>query len=87
MALSERAHNSLANSYILRYYQNDEDKMLQILLFIEDMEHQLAELDKFLSINWFHEAIDYVDIERSDFVDVKPVFGSRFSTFRLKVER
>ena len=51
MALSEKAHNSLANTYILRYYQKDEDKMLQILLFIEDMEHQLAELDKFISKN------------------------------------
>ena len=71
----------------MRYYQEDDEKRQIFSIFLEELELAIKELDKFLDIKWHQTAIDYIEIERSDFVDLKPTLGSRFATFRLKLER
>ena len=85
---SENAHNSIANAYIMRYDQGAEDNgQLLLLGFIQELEQRVIELDQFLDLKWHQVAIDYIDIERSDFIDVKPSLGARFATYKLKLER
>ena len=71
----------------MRYYQENDEKKQLFLIFLQELEHSIIELDKFLDIKWHQTAIDYIEIERSDFVDLKPTLGSRFATYRLKLER
>ena len=82
----ENAHNSISNAYIMRYYQTDEDQRQLLLVFLQELEESVVALDKFLNLKWHQRAIDYVEIERSDFIDLKPSLGAKFATFKLKLE-
>ena len=82
--LMESAHEALANSYILRYYQSDEDKQLKLLFVQEDLEAMLNDLYAFIE-NWYFHAIDYADIEGDEFVELKPKMGAKFALYKLKL--
>ena len=44
LALVEQAHGAIANTFVLRFYQSDASKQLQLLVIQEDLEYMLDEL-------------------------------------------
>ena len=75
----EVAHQALANSYVLKYYKNHVG--IHLFEIIENIEKQLIELKKHVDSTWYSKAIDYVDVEEFDFIEVKPKIGAKFTLY------
>ena len=54
---------------------------------MSQLKQYVPEFDKHFDKQWHQQAIDYAGIEGTDFIDVKPTLGSKFSTFKLKLEK
>ena len=53
----------------------------------EDLEAYLKELSQNVDTTWYQKAIDHVDVEENDFIEVVPRIGSKFAVYELKLKK